>query len=127
MGTRFRKPTYLREWRQNSRLTQDQAAQQLGIEQGTLSKIERGKIPYNQDFLESAAVIYKCDASDLFAVNPRQNDTLSHTFSLLRSAPRDKREMRNYVADATAGGLGSRPNAVPSYPHSPLVRVRAPG
>lgn len=51
-------------------MNQEDAAGRLGIKQGTLSKIERGELPYNQDFLEQAARAYGCDVEDLLAVRP---------------------------------------------------------
>lgn len=82
-----RQPTYLREWRKHRRMSQEEACQRLDIKQGTLSKIERGELPYNQDFLEQAAQAYGCDASDLLAINPLQVDSLRAVFSELQSAP----------------------------------------
>lgn len=45
--------TYIRQWRQHRRLTQERLAERLGINHGTLSKIERGLRPYNQPLLEA--------------------------------------------------------------------------
>jgi len=58
------------EWRKFRHLTQERAAERIGIEQATLSRIERGVHPYNQDFLEVAASVYGCEPADLIAVAP---------------------------------------------------------
>lgn len=68
--TRPRGRHFLRQWRKHRDLTQEQASERLEIEQGTLSKIERGLVPYNQDFLERAALAYGCEPSDLLDIDP---------------------------------------------------------
>lgn len=62
--------TFLREWRQHRGYNQDQAADIIGIDRTTLSRIERGLTPYNQPFLEAAAEAYSCDVADLLVRNP---------------------------------------------------------
>lgn len=75
-----RQPTFLRNWRKFRKLSQEAASARLNIKQGTLSKIERGELPYNQDFLEQAAIAYLADsASDLLAIDPlrpRETDVI---------------------------------------------------
>jgi transcriptional regulator with XRE-family HTH domain len=96
-----RKPTFLREWRKFRKMSQAVACERMGIvKQGTLSKIERGELPYNQDFLEQAALAYGCDAVDLIAVNPLQTDSLKSIFSILRTAPPETQRRVIVVIDA---------------------------
>jgi transcriptional regulator with XRE-family HTH domain len=70
-------------------LNQEQAADRIGIKQGTLSRIERGELPYNQDFLETVAEAYGCEPEDLLSFNPRTPDQLRLVWSELRNAPPD--------------------------------------
>ncbi|MGE0575414.1 MAG: helix-turn-helix domain-containing protein [Reyranella sp.] len=67
---RPRRRTFFREWRKHRELTQEAAAERIGIEQATLSRIERGLIAYTQDFLEAAAYAYRCEPADLIMRNP---------------------------------------------------------
>ncbi|MBV8661479.1 MAG: helix-turn-helix transcriptional regulator [Hyphomicrobiales bacterium] len=78
---------FFREWRKYRGLTQEQAAERMGILQGTLSKTERGEIRYTQDFLESASAAYGCDQGALLSINPLVDDPLQHAIADLRQAP----------------------------------------
>jgi transcriptional regulator with XRE-family HTH domain len=84
-----RQPTFLRQWRKKTGLNQEQAAERIGIKQGTLSKIERGELPFNQDFLETIALAYGCDREDLLSVDPTAPDQLRLVWSELMRAPAD--------------------------------------
>lgn len=84
--------TFLREWRKFRKLSQEQAAEQLDIDRTTLSRIERGEVPYNQDLLEKAALAYGCDPEDLISINPTLPDTLKLVYSKLKRAPHDLQE-----------------------------------
>lgn len=78
--------TFLREWREFRGLTQQEATERLEIEQPTLSKIERGLTPYNQDLLERAALAYGCDPSDLLNIDPLAPDPPRLIYSKLSKA-----------------------------------------
>lgn len=82
-----RRRTFLREWRLYRNLTQVQAAERLEIDQSTLSRIERGATPYDQDFLESAAVAYNCEPQDLIMRNPLDRDAIWTLAENLKKAP----------------------------------------
>lgn len=84
--TPTRKPTFLREWRKHVRLSQEEAAARIGIKQGTLSKIERRELPYNQDFLEQVALAYGCDPEDILSINPLKPDPPRLVYEQLRAA-----------------------------------------
>lgn len=92
---RPRKRTFLREWRKFRHLSQEQAAPELEVTQGTLSKIERGDIPYNQDFLELAALLYDCDERELLSIDPRAPRREDALLSGFRSA---SPEVQNIIA-----------------------------
>ncbi len=97
---RPRRKTFLKEWREYRHLTQEQAADRLGIEQPTLSRIERGIIPYHQDFLERAAYAYQCEPADLLIRNPNDEDAVWSVADHLRKATPDQREQVRAVVDA---------------------------
>lgn len=86
-----RRRTFLREWREFRNKTQEQAAPLLGIDQSTLSRIERGTVPYDQDFLEKAAFVYMCDPQDLIMRNPLDEDAVwSITDNLKKATPAER-------------------------------------
>jgi transcriptional regulator with XRE-family HTH domain len=77
---RPRRQTFLREWREYRDLTQDQAAEKIGIDRSTLSKIERGRVTYNQPFLEATADAYRCTPADLISRKPERLNELKDVF-----------------------------------------------
>lgn len=97
---RTRARTFLLEWREFRDLTQEQAADRVGISRTTIGRIESGKIPYNQDFLEKAALAYGCDVTDLLSVNPLQPDPPKLVYSRLKAAPKPIQEYALAVLDA---------------------------
>ena len=83
--------TFLKEWRKHRLLTQEQAAERFDLDQSTLSRIERGVTPYDQDFLEAAAYAYRCTPADLLMRNPLDKDSIwSIADNLRKAAPRDR-------------------------------------
>lgn len=81
MAVRFPKPTsrqktYIKAWREHRHLTQDQLAERLSTTKATLSRIENGKIPYSQDFLEACAAQLNCDPADLIMRDPTAPDAI---------------------------------------------------
>jgi transcriptional regulator with XRE-family HTH domain len=53
-------------------LSLEAAADAAQITHGTLSRIERGLVPYNQDLLENLALLYGCDPAELLVQNPAE-------------------------------------------------------
>jgi transcriptional regulator with XRE-family HTH domain len=97
---RDRLPTFLKEWRKHRGLTQERAADRLGITQSTLSKIENGVHPYDQDFLEAAALAYNCQPADLLMRNPLIPDSVWTLSDNLKRAPADVQEQARVVVEA---------------------------
>lgn len=62
---------YLREWRKEKGLTQEQLASRLDLDRSYISTIERGKSGYTQWFLEAAAEALGVEPADLIVRNPR--------------------------------------------------------
>lgn len=87
-----RRRTFLREWREYRNLTQEKAAERIGIEQPTLSRLERGISPYSQDFLEKAAYAYMCEPADLLMRNPLDEDAVWTVADHLRTATPSQQE-----------------------------------
>lgn len=68
--------TFLKQWRQYRKLSQERAAERIGVDRSLLSRIENGKSPYNQSFLESAAIAYSCEPVDLLIRNPKDKSAI---------------------------------------------------
>ena len=97
---RDRDRTFLREWREFRDLKLWQAAERLEITEGTLSRIERGESPYNQDFLERAALAYGCEASELLSIDPLRPDAPRLVYDRLRGATKEVQGRALAILDA---------------------------
>ena len=62
--------TYLKAWRKHRDKTQQQLAEALGISDAQVNRIERGKRPYTQAFLEAAAQYLETDPASLLMRDP---------------------------------------------------------
>ncbi len=82
-----RQPHFLRQWRLHKGLTQEEAAERVEIDRTTLSRIEGGSVPYNQDLLERLALAYGCETADLISMNPASWDGPKLVYDALRRAP----------------------------------------
>lgn len=60
------------------------------------SKIEAGKVPYNQDFLEQAAYALNCSVSDLLERDPAIDGYVEQLRRLMMSATEN--EQRQVIA-----------------------------
>lgn len=61
---------FIRAWRKKRDLSQEKAAERIGISRTYLSKIESGKKRYDEPFLEAAAKVYRCEPKDLISRHP---------------------------------------------------------
>jgi transcriptional regulator with XRE-family HTH domain len=69
-----RRPTYIREWRKFRKLTQETVAEYLETTKTSVSRVENGKQPYTQDFLEGAADLLAVHPSVLLSRAPGKDD-----------------------------------------------------
>ena len=77
---------FLRAWREYRKLSQEQMAGRVEMSRENYSRIENGKVPYNQDILEMSAVALNCTVSDLLERDPRIEDGIEELRSLLAKA-----------------------------------------
>lgn len=91
--------TYLKEWREARKMTQEAAAAQLDVSRALLSKIENAKSPYSQPLLEKAAKAYRCETVELLVRDPRDNGDAWALLSRLRKADPPLRNMILGVVD----------------------------
>lgn len=97
---RKRDRTYFREWREHCGLKQYEAAARLEIEPSTLSRLESGQSPYDQDILERMALAYGCGTDDLLSYNPLQPDPPRLVYSALRKVPPEMQRQAWNVIEA---------------------------
>lgn len=89
---------FLRAWRKHKDITQEVAASRIGIDRTTLGRIENGKVPYNQQFLEAAAAAYGCEPADLIMRDPN-----SPIWTLLDSVRKMSSAQQRQVAHIIKG------------------------
>lgn len=87
---RDRQPHFIKEWRLHRNLTQEQAADRIGMSQGNYAKIEGNRVPYNQDFLELAAHAFRCEPADLIMRDP--SSEIWSIYDTLKALPAPERE-----------------------------------
>lgn len=102
-----RRPTFFRQWREHRGLTQAQAAERLKVDQSTLSRVERGLTPYDQDFLEAAAFAYMCEPADLLMRDPLRADSVWSIADNLKKATPEQRATVTTIIDALIRKTGS--------------------
>lgn len=67
---------FIAEWREHRGLTQDQLAERLGTTKASISRIENGKQPYSQPFLEACADRLATDPGSLIMRNPLDKEAV---------------------------------------------------
>mgnify|MGYP003135553744 CR=1 FL=1 len=67
---------YIRAWRKYRGLTLEQTAERVGTTHATLSRVERGLIPYGQPLLEAIAIVLNCTPADLLIRDPESSESL---------------------------------------------------
>lgn len=94
---------FIREWRKFRGLTLEQLAERIGMSHQNLGKVERGKVPYNQNLLEALADELRCAPPDLVMRDPSDPDGLWSIHDRLKPVQR-----RQLVAIAkTLGETGT--------------------
>lgn len=103
---RERSRHFFREWREHLKLTQDEAAERIGVTQSKLSRIEKGITPYDQDFLEEAAIAYGVSIDTLITRHPilptpiiRGDEEILNTLLRIEGLDRRKAEVVFSVID----------------------------
>ncbi|MFC3705667.1 helix-turn-helix domain-containing protein [Devosia honganensis] len=91
---------YIREWREYRGLSLRKFADRLEAEPGVplmshanIGRIETGQQPYDQEFLEAAAVALGTTVTDLLTTNPLIDDAVAKLTAILRAATGPEQEM----------------------------------
>lgn len=87
---RARQRHFIKEWRKHAGLTQERAAERVFMSRENYGKIENGKVPYDQDFLELAAQAFNCTAADLLMRDPSKPDAIWSIWDNLKPAQRNE-------------------------------------
>ncbi len=82
------------------KLKQAEVADELSVNQSTISNLENAKTPYDQDLLEKLARVYRCEPEDILSCNPLRPDTPRLVYSRLRTAPDDVQRQILAVVEA---------------------------
>lgn len=69
-----RKRTFIKEWRQFRRLTQQQLGDAIDKDASQISNIESGRSNYTQETLEAIADALDCEPADLLVRHPQDPD-----------------------------------------------------
>lgn len=99
---RTRTRHFLKEWRDHRGLTQEQMASRVQISRENYGRIEAGKVPYNQDFLELAAFALACEPADIIMRNPLDKSAPWSILDLMKKADPDTRIRIAAVVEALA-------------------------
>ena len=67
------KPPYIREWRKWKGLSLEALADNVPMDKGNLSKVERGLLPYNQEMVERIAFIIGVEPASIIGRDPTKD------------------------------------------------------
>ena len=84
-----RPPHYLRAWRKHKGRTLESVADEINMSHQNLGKIERGKVPVNDELLRALAELYGTDPGSLIMRDPSQADPIYSIWETL-SPPQRK-------------------------------------
>jgi transcriptional regulator with XRE-family HTH domain len=97
------------KYRVESGLTQEQVAEQLGIGNEAVSRMERGLVVPTVARLVELAEIFECDAADLLTgASSRASDQARHVGQLLAKLSGNDRAMVIEIVERLAGRLARR-------------------
>ena len=96
----FLQPHFMGQWREYRRMSQEDAAELMGISRTLLSKIEGAKSPWGQPVLQKAAKVYQCSIVGLLTINPLDDPDAADLDSILNEA---SPELRAKIAGYAQG------------------------
>jgi transcriptional regulator with XRE-family HTH domain len=83
-------PTFIRQWRAHRGHTLEHLAGMVGTTHATLSRVERGLHPYNQEMLELLADALRTDPASLIMRDPTRPEALWSLWDRAKPAERDQ-------------------------------------
>jgi Helix-turn-helix domain len=102
---RKRKRTYIREWRRFATdYSQSAVAKLIGYDHSSVQRMEKGLIPYDQDWLEQLANLYGCEPWDLISRDPNGSKGIrSDVWAAYSKAPADVQQQVMAVVKTMLG------------------------
>jgi transcriptional regulator with XRE-family HTH domain len=85
-----RRRTFFKQWRLHRGLSQERLAERLETSVASISRIESGRQPYTQDFLEALAVALQTDPASLLMRDPSDPEAI---WSIWDNAKQGERKM----------------------------------
>ena len=73
---RKRRPTFFKQWRIHRHLSQERLAERLDTSVASVSRIETGRQPYTQDYLEALASALQTDPASLLMRDPSDPEAI---------------------------------------------------
>lgn len=95
---------FIRAWRKFRNYSQEQLAEQIGINRAHLSKIETGSRKYDQEFLELAAVALRCAPADLIVRDPEDAEGIWSIWEPM--SPVERRQLVEIAKTIRRSGSG---------------------
>jgi transcriptional regulator with XRE-family HTH domain len=100
MPRKLYNPTFIRQWRTHRGYTLERLAEMVGTTHATLSRVERGIIPYNQELLELLADALTTEPASLIMRDPTKHEAL---WSLWDRAKPGERDQISALAETVIG------------------------
>jgi transcriptional regulator with XRE-family HTH domain len=122
---------YLKEWRETKGVGQQDAAAAITLSRTMLSKIENMENPYQQQYVEGLARLYRCTPADLIGSDPNAvpRDAGSKLRTSLLAYGVDGADLQQVMDIIETFATGEKPEETPSpadtQPANPR-RVKAP-
>ena len=89
---RLRHKHFIKEWREFIDISQEEAADRIGVNRSTISRVESAETPYDQDILEKLADAYGCTVVELIKVHPSARNAATEAIGYIMDAgPDDQR------------------------------------
>ena len=113
-----RRKTFFKQWREYRDLSQERLAERLETSVASVSRIESGKQPYTQDYLEALAVALQTDPASLLMRDPSDSSAPWSVWDNAKPAERrfltefgsaddDKKKLIIEIAKPVFGRTGS--------------------
>jgi transcriptional regulator with XRE-family HTH domain len=87
---RQRRPIFLKQWRKYRKLSAQKLADELGVVKSTVTRMEKGERPYNQDLIERAAEILECEPLDILMRDPHDPTGIWDVWDRIDEADRER-------------------------------------
>lgn len=100
-----RRPTFIRAWRKHRGLSLEALAERVDMTHASLSRIERGEQPYNQDLLEVIAEALNCEVPDLLMRNPTDPEGMWSIWE--KAKPGEKQQIVEVMKVIIGGKTGT--------------------